>query len=95
MGSMFQGLQGSRDRGLPLVDRGFQRVWRFQNPWVSGKYIGSERSPKNVSWEGIGLHLCPWDDLENYYLVRFQEVLTPVRVSGVGTGGDTVRSPSN
>ena len=37
----------------------------------------------------------PWDDLENYYLVRFQEVLTPVRVSGVGTGGDTVRSPSN
>ena len=39
--------------------------------------------------------IFPWDDLENYYLVRFQEVLTPVRVSGVGTGGDTVRSPSN
>ena len=41
------------------------------------------------------MHMCPWDDLEHYYLVRFQEVLTPVRVSGVGTGGDTVRSPSN
>ena len=32
-----QGLNGSRDKGLPLVDRSFQRVWRFQNSRVSGK----------------------------------------------------------
>ena len=31
-----QGLQGFKDRGFPLADRGFQEVWRFQNPRVSG-----------------------------------------------------------
>ena len=53
------------------------------------------RSVEDLAREEHHLEDRPWDDLENYYLVRFQEVLTPVRVSGVGTGGDTVRSPSN
>ena len=44
-GSMFQcyrrskGFKVSRDRGFPLIDKGFQWNWRFQNPRVSGKYI--------------------------------------------------------
>ena len=42
---MFQGYQRtkgfrvSRDRGFPLADRGFQRVWRLQSPKVSRKML--------------------------------------------------------
>ena len=31
-----KGVRGSRDRGFPHVNRGFQRVWHFQNPKASG-----------------------------------------------------------
>ena len=43
MSEMFPGYQNakgfrvSRDRGLTLAGWGFQEVWRFQNPRVSGK----------------------------------------------------------
>ena len=43
MGEMLSGCQKakgfrvSRDRGLTLAGWGFQEVWRFQNPRVSGK----------------------------------------------------------
>ena len=34
-----KGFRVSRDRGFPLIDRGFQWDWRFQNLRVSGKYV--------------------------------------------------------
>ena len=42
-----KGFRVSRDRGFPLIDRGFQWAWRFQNPRVSGKiYIKHELGQK-------------------------------------------------
>ena len=34
-----KGFRVSRDRGFPLIDRGFQWDWHFQNLRVSGKYV--------------------------------------------------------
>ena len=36
-GKKAKGFRVSRDGGLPLAGWGFQEVWRFQNPRVSGK----------------------------------------------------------